>query len=102
MPSAVEADDQLRYVRIMSDPLRDTADEAARAQREAWRRMGPSRRLELAMRMSDDVRQIAIDGELARHPGISRAEALARVVRRTLGDELFEAATAEGQTFGRR
>jgi hypothetical protein len=74
---------------------RDTSDEAARIQRAVWARMGPSRKLELTLRMCDDVRELSIQGELSRHPGMSRDEATRVVVRRVLGDALFEAAFGE-------
>lgn len=60
-----------------------------------WARMGPARKLELALRMSEDVRELSIQGELTRHPGMSRSEATRVVVRRVLGDELFVAAYGE-------
>ncbi len=69
----------------------DTDAEAARIQREVWRRMSPGARGSLALRMSEDVREIAIEGEMAR-TGLSREEAKANVLRRMLGDHLYEAA----------
>lgn len=81
----------------MSHDAHDTSDAAARAQREAWRRMGPGGRLALALRMSDDVRAVAIDGEMARDPSRTRAEAEAAVQRRLWGAELFDAVAARKQ-----
>lgn len=70
----------------------DTSNDAARTQREVWARMGTQRKLLLALRMSDDVRELAIEGEMARSPAISRRQAELVIIRRMLGDELFEAA----------
>lgn len=76
----------------MPHPAADTSEAAARIQREVWARMGPDRKLLLALRMSDDVRELAIEGEMARSPALSRREAERIVIRRMLGEELFEAA----------
>ena len=76
----------------MSTTALDTSDEAARAQRAAWARMGPEGKLLLTLQMSDDVRELAIEGELRRSPHLSRREAELVVIRRMLGDELYEAA----------
>lgn len=73
---------------------RDTSPEAHRIQLEAYRKMGPARRVRLAIEMSERAREIAIEGMLARSPGISREEARERVLRQILGDALFEAAAA--------
>jgi hypothetical protein len=45
---------------------RDTSREALDAQRTAWRRLGPTRRVELAFEMSEQAREISIRGALAR------------------------------------
>ena len=71
---------------------RDTHPDAHLAQIEAYRVMGPARRVRLAIEMSERAREIAIAGVLAREPGISREEARARVLREILGDALFDAA----------
>ncbi len=73
---------------------RDTSLDAHRVQLEAYRQMGPARRVRLAIEMSERAREIAIEGMLARSPGMSREEARDRVLRQILGDALFEAAAA--------
>lgn len=78
----------------------DTSPEAAEVQRQIWARLGPSGRLELALAMSDDVRELSIDGVQARCPGLTRRQAELEVIRRVLGDELFEAAYG-GLALGR-
>ena len=71
---------------------RDTTREALDAQRTAQRRLGPARRVELAFEMSEQAREIAIRGALAREPGLRPEEARARLLRRLLGDALYRAA----------
>lgn len=72
--------------------LRDTTPEAHAVQLEILRAMGPARRLRLAIEMSERAREMAISGEMAREPGLTREEARLRVQRRMLGDALFEEA----------
>jgi hypothetical protein len=67
----------------------DTSDAAHAAQVAAWRRLGPQRRLETALRMSDDIRQIAFDGIRYRHPEYGVAEARWALLRLVLGNEHF-------------
>jgi hypothetical protein len=67
----------------------DTSDEAAAVHAEVLRRMGPERRMLLCFQMSEEVRELAIQGELHRHPELSYAEAKLEVIRRMYGDELF-------------
>ena len=72
----------------------DTHPDAHRVQIEAYRAMGPARRLQLAREMSERAREIAIEGVMAREPGIGRAEARLRVLRQILGEAQFDAAYA--------
>lgn len=73
---------------------RDTSREARRVQLEALRRLGGPGRLEAAIRMTEDARERAIAGVLDRHPDVDldRTAARAIVIRRILGDELYDAA----------
>jgi hypothetical protein len=71
---------------------RDTTPEARAMQVAVWRRLGGPARVELAMEMSDAAREIAIEGEMARAPSLSRDAARRRVLRRILGAEVFDAA----------
>jgi HEPN domain-containing protein len=80
----------MQYDRAMRP--RDTTREAFDAQRAAWRRLGPARRVELAFEMSEQAREISIRGALAREPGLAPEEARARLLRRLLGDALYRAA----------
>jgi len=70
---------------------RDTSRAAREVQRAAQRRLGPAGRVELAIEMSEQARSISIEGAIAREPGLSPEEARARLLRRLLGDALFDA-----------
>jgi len=70
----------------------DTSAEARRVQRDAQARLGPSALVELAFEMSEQAREIAITGMRSRTPGLSRAEARVRLLRRVLGEDLYRAA----------
>lgn len=70
----------------------DTTPEAARVQLEIYRRMSPSRRLELALELSDNVRRLVAAGVRHRHPEYTGEEVRLAVIRLTLGDELFRKA----------
>ena len=72
--------------------VHDTTAEAADAQRAAWRRMGASARAGAALRMGDDLRRVAMEGIRMRNPDWSEERVRAAMLRRVLGDELFEAA----------
>lgn len=65
---------------------------AREVQRATLRALGPARRLELAIEMSELARATALQGIMAREPGLGLEEARARLLRRILGDELFDAA----------
>lgn len=71
---------------------RDTSSDVVAVQRAAQRRLGPAGRVELAFEMSEQARAVAIQGALAREPGLSAGEARARLLRRLLGERLYRAA----------
>ena len=71
---------------------RDTSPDARDVQRAAQRRLGPAGRVELAFAMSEQARTVSIQGAMVREPALSPVEARARLLRRLLGDALFEAA----------
>jgi hypothetical protein len=75
--------------------MRDVAGrhlpEALAMQIAAYRRMGAEARVELAARMSDEVREIALAGIRSRHPEYSEDEARDALHRLLYGDELFRA-----------
>jgi hypothetical protein len=69
----------------------DTTLEAAAVQLEAWRRLGPEGRVELAARLSDEIRQVALTGICHRHPHYSESAAFRALLRLVLGDALVRA-----------
>jgi hypothetical protein len=67
----------------------DTTPEAARVHLEIVRRMPASRRLELALGMSNSLRKVVAAGVRHRHPEFSPDQVRLGVIRLTLGDKLF-------------
>ena len=70
----------------------DTDADARAAQLDALRRIGGAARVEQALSMSEEARSLSITGLLGRSQALSPVEARAIVLRRILGDELYEAA----------
>ena len=70
----------------------DTSLDAWDAQVRVWRSMDPSRRLGLALSMSDDARAVTVEGILSRHPDYTREDARHAILRMVLGDALYRAA----------
>ena len=60
--------------------MQDTSPDAARAQAEAHRRMGPARRFKAACQMSDSFRRIAMNRIRAQNPGLSDPQCRAQLV----------------------
>jgi hypothetical protein len=71
---------------------RDTLPEARRVQLAVYARLGASRRAALAFELSELARATAIEGIRARDPALSAGAARRILLRRLLGDALFEAA----------
>lgn len=69
----------------------DTDENARAAQLAVLRRLGPSEKVRIAAEMSEDVRRIAIEAELRRHPELSPAEARQAVLDRLWGPALAAA-----------
>ncbi|HEX5269626.1 MAG TPA: hypothetical protein VFW33_04015 [Gemmataceae bacterium] len=84
---------ELRRMRIGTTEVElipaDTTLDAWRVQVEIYRRMPPSRRLELACEMSDTLRRTVAAGVRGRHPDYSEEQVRLAVARLWLGDELF-------------
>jgi hypothetical protein len=74
---------------------RDTSSEAHAVQRGVQRRLGAARRVELAFEMSEQARELSIQGVMAREPGLSQEQARARVLRSLLGESLYDSAWPE-------
>jgi hypothetical protein len=70
----------------------DTSLEAARVQYEILRRQSPSRRLRLALRLSDNLRELVASGVRGRHADYNEEQVRLAVIRLTLGESLFRAA----------
>ena len=68
---------------------RDTTPDAAAVQTEIYRRMGASRRAELAAEMSEMARTIALESIRRRHPDYNAEQARMALFRMLLGDDLF-------------
>lgn len=66
----------------------DTTPEAAALQMAVLRRLSPGQRIELALEMSQQAREISAEGWRRRHPGSTRAEAERAIARLLLGEEL--------------
>ena len=75
--------------------LTDTAEDARRAQLRAYARLGPSRRVEIAYQLSEEIRTIAIQGIRSRDLRLTPEEARSALLRRLLGEALFCAAFSE-------
>ena len=59
--------------------MRDTSPEAERVQAEVLRRLGPSRRLEIAIAMSEEARSLVRQRLHQQHPALDE-EALGRAL----------------------
>jgi len=66
----------------MSTKPHDTSDPSWVAQRDAIAAMKPSSRLQVAIDLSESVRELQIQGLLARHPSWSRQEAVGWLIQR--------------------
>ena len=66
----------------------DTSPDARRIQQAVWRRMSPSERVDLAVAMSEDVREIASAGIRLRHPDWSDDRVRRALLERLYGTEL--------------
>jgi hypothetical protein len=67
--------------------ISDTHPEIAKRMQEMFRRMGPERRVQMAIQMSDDVRALALAGIRMRKPGLSREDENRELMRVMYGLE---------------
>ncbi len=63
---------------------RDTSPEAERVQADVLRRLGPSRRLEIALAMSEELRSLVEERLRRQHPDLDEPG-----LRRALIEELY-------------
>ena len=66
----------------------DTTNEATAVQREVWRRLGPDGRTALAVQMSEQIRQVTLEGLRERHPAASHEELIGLLIELWHGPEL--------------
>jgi len=74
---------------ILGGSSSDTSPEAARVQLAALRAMSGSRRAEIALEMSEAVRQTARAGIRSRHPEYTPEQVHLAFLRLLLGEEIF-------------
>ena len=75
-------------MKIISLP-RDTDLKTARAHISILRGKTPSERVQMAMELSDSVRETCIAGIKKRHPDYSGEEVKLEVLRLSIGEDLF-------------
>lgn len=78
-------------------PSLDTTPEADRVQLEVFRNMGPEKRLEVAIALSQTSRKLLAEGVRLRHPDYDEEQVRLAVIRLTLPEDLFLAAYPEGK-----
>jgi hypothetical protein len=69
----------------------DTDPTAHEAQLRVYRHMGPEVRVLLTVRMSEEAREIALQGIRSRHPEYGEERARRALFRLVLGDDLARA-----------
>jgi hypothetical protein len=69
---------------------RDTTLDAHKKQMEILRKLSPEQRALISFELSDNVRQIAMDGIRRMHPEFTETQAKREMLRRIVGDELYE------------
>jgi hypothetical protein len=67
----------------------DTSLEAFRVELSILRRLSAGRRLKMACRMTDSLRNVVASGVRSRHPEYTERQVKLATIRLTLGDELF-------------
>jgi hypothetical protein len=74
----------------------DTTEEAARTQAEVYRRISPSRRLEIVLQMGEAVRQISVAGVRDRHLEYTEDQVRLAVIRPDAGRETIPRSVSGG------
>jgi len=75
----------------------DTTSEADQLQLEIFRRMGPEKRLQAGIELSQLCRKLLLEGVRMRHPEYDEREVKLAAIRLTLPEDLFLAAYPEGR-----
>lgn len=65
--------------------VRDTSPEAAAVQEAIFRRMSTEQRLQVALELSDCMRDVALGGLRSRHPELSERDLLRELIRLMYG-----------------
>lgn len=75
----------------------DTTTDAHRKQIEILRKMSPERRALISFELSDNIRQIAMEGIRSQHPEFNEIQVRRELLRRIAGNELYrKIAAAKG------
>jgi hypothetical protein len=75
----------------------DTTLDAHKKQVEILRKLSPQRKALMAIELTDNIREIAVEGIRSRHPEFSEKQVMRELLRMIVGDELFQKiATAKG------
>jgi len=69
---------------------RDTTLEAHRKQMEILKKLSPEQRALISFELSDNVRQIAMDGIRNQHPDFTEMQVRRELLRRIVGDKLYQ------------
>ncbi|MGA2956493.1 MAG: hypothetical protein ABSF48_12330 [Thermodesulfobacteriota bacterium] len=75
----------------------DTTAEAEQMQLEIFRRMGPEKRLQAGIALSQLCRKLLAEGVRRRHPEFDEREIKLATIRLTLPEDLFLAAYPEAR-----
>jgi hypothetical protein len=67
----------------------DTTLEAHKKQVEILRKLSPERKALIAMELTNNVRQIAVEGIRSRHSEFSEKQVMRELLRMIVGDDLF-------------
>jgi hypothetical protein len=82
---------------MMKMSPRDTTPQAEQVQLEIFRRMGPEKRLQAGIELSQLCRKLLLEGVRMRHPEYDEREVKLAAIRLTLPEDLFLAAYPEGR-----
>ena len=78
----------------------DTTPEADQLQLEIFRRMGPEKRLQAGIALSQLCRKLLLEGVRMRHPEYNERQIELAVIRLMLPENLFLAAYPEARDIG--
>jgi hypothetical protein len=79
-----------RQVKFMNYIPSDTTLDAHKKQIEILRKLSPERLALISFELSDNVRQIAMEGIRIMHPEFTETQVIRELLRRLVGNELFQ------------